>query len=163
MNGDVELAGEESFPLVDDEPRKNTWRNDQYIRDLLDRREKWVTVLSLSAAAAAFVFLADHPHETWLKFAPLVIGAFGSLYVFVVNCYYGQAEEISKKKTEAEKETVKERWCTSFAGSIGFLGCLNTLAPVLIGVLATVALFHGFLPATAPVPHTHNVSPAIPP
>lgn len=138
--------------------RNNRWSNDNYIRDLLDRREKWATVLSLSATAAAFVFLSNHSPKDWLKFIPSAIGVFGSLYVFTVNCYYEQAEEIAKQPTKAKKTNIKKRCLMSFGSSIGFLGLLNVAAPAIAGIIGTFALFKGFEPTIAMCPHTRRFS-----
>ena len=122
------------------------WAKDEYVRNLLDRRERWATVLSMTAVAASVLFLADHPHRSWLNLAPLAFGALGSLYVLVVNCYYKQAEAIANAKGEAEKEQIKARRWVSFAQEIRFLGRLNIVVPVVIGGFATLAMYFGLQP-----------------
>jgi hypothetical protein len=72
-----------------------SWQQDKYIRGMLDSREKWVTVISVTAASAMLLFLADRPHAIWLNIGPMFVGAIGSLFVLVINCYYKQAELIA--------------------------------------------------------------------
>ena len=117
------------------------WVDDAYIRNLLDTRERWGVLLSLTAVAGTLVFLSDHPHQPWLNAGPLVIGVFGSLFVLVVNCYYKQAEAFASAETDEARGAVRTKKWFTFAGSIRFLGWLHILAPTLVGTLAMVALF----------------------
>lgn len=122
------------------------WRDDQYIRTVLDGREKWGTVLSLSAVAGLFLFLAEHCHHGWLDYSTVVVGFLGSFYVIVVNCYYEQAEAVSKALEhdgESDAQRIKDRWALSFCRDIGILGWMNNVAPFALGVFATVALSAG--------------------
>lgn len=125
------------------------WHEGPYIRVLLDGREKWGTFLSLTAVAGTLVFLADHPHSLarWLDLGPVVIGAAGSLFVFVVNCYYKQAKAIAiARETPGNEHQVKEnedaRWLT-FASRIGILGWMHVAVPAFLGGIASLALIYG--------------------
>jgi len=123
------------------------WPDDRYTRGLLDAREKWSTVLSMTAMAGLVYFLSDHPHCYWLKLSPLAVGAFGTFYVFVVNCYYEQAEAIANARSEPPDQAkldpiIAAGWIAGVC-RIGFLGWMNTLAPLLVGVFATLALCFG--------------------
>jgi len=122
------------------------WSDDKYTRRLLDGREKWGTVLSLTAIAATLLFLADHPHRCWLNLGPIALGALGSLYVLVVNCYYEQAAAMAEAKNEADKTAIRSYLWVTFARQIGFLGWLNIVIPLLIGVSVTIALCLGIDP-----------------
>ena len=127
------------------------WMDDNYIRTLLDAREKWVTVLSVTAVAGSLVFLANHPHHSWLNLAPLAIGAFGSFYILVVNCYNEQAQALADaKEIKADESMIKgirdAAWIT-FASRIGCLGWINIIAPISIGTVSTAALYFGLLPS----------------
>jgi len=128
------------------------WHEDKYIRQFLDAREKWGTFLSLAAVAGLLLFLADHPHRPWVNLGPLVIGAFGSLFVLVVNCYNEQAEAIAQAQSKDDKDAVKQskaaKW-HKYAGDIGFLGWLHILAGIALGTLATLALFFGMVSVAA--------------
>ena len=127
------------------------WTDDSYIRTLLDAREKWVTVLSVTAVAGSLVFLSDHPHRSWLNLAPLAIGAFGSFYILVVNCYNEQAQALADaNEAKADNSVIKgirdAAWIT-FASRIGCLGWINIIAPIAIGAVSTAALCFGLLPS----------------
>ncbi len=131
---------------------KMAWFDDKYIRNLLDARERWGTLLSLTAVSGLLLFLADHPHHSWVNLGPVAIGAFGSLFVLVVNCYYKQAEDFANARSKSDEEEVKrikaDGWHT-YASHIGFLGLLNILAPIALGAIATLTLYWGILPAPA--------------
>ncbi len=126
------------------------WNDDNYIRTLLDAREKWVTALSITAVAGIFVFLADHPHHSWLNLAPFAIGVFGFFYILVVNSYNEQAQAIAEtieKSTEAaEIEKIKDDSWIKYIPKIGCLGWINIVAPLISGAFATIALYYGLLP-----------------
>ena len=122
------------------------WDDDSYIRNVLDGREKWGTVLSVTAAAALLVFLADHPHAAWVDFGPLLVGAMGSFYVLVVNSYHKQAEAIAEARSKGranEADTLKKKCSLTFVLRIRLLGRINIFAPVLVGLLATCVLRFG--------------------
>ena len=119
------------------------WRDDRYVRELLDTRERWGVLLSLTAIAAMLVFLAENPHRAWVKAAPLALGVLGSLYVLLVNCYYEQAEEIANAATDDAREDAKRARALAFAGRVGILGRLHIVAPVLVGALASLTLWFG--------------------
>jgi hypothetical protein len=126
------------------------WENDEYVRRLLDGREKWGTVLSTTAVAALLVFLWDHPHGRWLDFGPVIVGFFGSFYVLVVNSYYEQAEAIANARENTGGDSTIERirarcWC-EFVCQIGFLGWFNLMVPFAVGIFATLALLFGIVP-----------------
>jgi len=122
-----------------------SWPNDAYVRPFLDSREKWGTVMSVTAAAGLMVFLADQPHKDWLKYGPLVIGVFGSIYVFLVNCYYKQAEAMAGSSSDKEKQSTRAKSCLSFAHKLRILAWMNSLVPLLVGSAASVALKFGGL------------------
>ncbi len=129
-------------------------KEDEYIRDLLDKRERWGVVLSLTAVAGLFIFLSDHPntYSSLVNLAPFLIGAFGSLFILVVDCYYEQAKAISNalsKNNEDEASRHKDNRWYIYIRSIGFLGWLHILAPIVIGALATLTLYCGISVAHA--------------
>ena len=128
------------------------WVDDRYIRRLLDARERWGTLMSLTAVAALLLFLSDHPHRNWVNLGPLVLGACGSFYVLVVNCYYKQAEAFANARGKSDEEQVAriraKKW-HAYVPSVGILGWLHILAPIVLGAFATLALSYGVLPAPA--------------
>jgi hypothetical protein len=117
------------------------YSDDHYIRELLDRREKWGVLLSLTAIAGLLLFLSDHPHRNCVNFAPLLIGLCGSFFVFIVNCYNHQAKAIADGVAKP-RET---RW-HEYVKDIGILGWLHILVPVFVGALAAATLLYGVLP-----------------
>lgn len=125
------------------------WNDNKYIRDLLDKRERWGAILSLTAVAGLLFFLWDHPHRSLVKLGPFAIGAFGSLFILVVDCYYKQAEAIADAKTKEDKDKIKKLKWYKYVLSIKILGWLHILAPIVIGVLATLVLYCGIPSAPA--------------
>ena len=119
------------------------WNDDRYVRNLLDARERWGILLSLTAVVGLFLFLWDHSHCSWVKLGPVVIGAIGSFFVFVVDCCYEQAEAIADAKTKEDKKRSKKLKWHAFAGDIRFLGWLHILVPIVLGSLATLTLYYG--------------------
>jgi len=121
-------------------------KEDAYIRNLLDTRERWGVLLSLTAVAGLLIFLSDHPHHSWVNLGPFVIGVFGSLFILVVNCYNKQAEAISNalsKNNKDEANRHKDNGWYIYIPSIRILGWLHILAPTVIGALATLILYCG--------------------
>lgn len=122
------------------------WDDDPYTRKLLDARERWGTLMSLTAVAALLMFLSDHSHSNWIKLGPLVLGVYGSLYVLVVNCYYKQGAAVATAENKEEEKAKK--WYV-YAPRIRILGWLHILAPVVLGAFATLTLYCGLLPTPA--------------
>ena len=123
-----------------------SWQDDKYQRKLLDGREKWGTVLSITAVVGLLLFLADHPHSYFLNFSPIFVGLLGSLYVVAVNSYYKQAEAISKAKEIGNKEkadSIRAKSWYKFTHRIRFLGWFNSIVPLVLGILVFVALTWG--------------------
>ncbi|MGE0375634.1 MAG: hypothetical protein AB7Q45_09490 [Planctomycetaceae bacterium] len=120
------------------------WENDDYVRRLLDGRERWGTVLSVTTIAGLLVFLWDRPHRSWLNLVPFIVGLCGTVYVLAVNSYYEQAEGIANARNspagEAEVRRIKAICWIAFARQIGFLGWFNVIVPVAVGAFATLAL-----------------------
>ena len=122
------------------------WDNDEYVRTLLDGREKWGTFLSLTAIAALFSFLSQTAYANWVNFIPLAIGAFGALFVLVAACYLEQAEASSRameRGGELAAKQIKDAVWSTFIRKVGIFGWLHITAPPLFGFLATVALCCG--------------------
>ena len=136
------------------------WIDDKYIRNLLDGRERWGTLLSVTAVAAFPLFLAEHPHRSWVNLGPLAVGLFGTFFVLVVDCYYEQAEAFAnarEKSGENALAQVKSNKWYSYISSIGILGWLHILAPIILGALATLVLYFGFEPSPPAAQNTKNV------
>ena len=122
------------------------WLDDHYIRNLLDGREKWGTLLSLTAIGSLFMFLSEHPYTGWVNLAPILIGLYGTLFVLVADCYYEQAEAFAaamETKAEEKASQVKNKPWSTFIWTIGFFGWLHIMAPLILGILATLVLYYG--------------------
>ena len=110
---------------------------------MLDAREKWGVLLSLTAIAGLLHLLSDQSHFTRVNVAPAVIGVFGTFFVLVVNCYNKQAEAIANAQTEIDKEKNRSLKWYKYALRIKTLGWLHILAPIVIGTFAMLMLFFG--------------------
>lgn len=116
---------------------------------MLDAREKWGTLLSLTAIAGLLHLLSDQARFTWAYVGPVVIGAIGSFFVLVVNCYNKQAKDIANAQTKIEKEKKSDLKWYKYILRIRFLGWFHILAPIVIGAFAMLMLLLGIHSAPA--------------
>lgn len=117
---------------------------DTSVRTLLDSREKWGVGLSLAGVAATTAFLAAHGHNSWVKISPALVGAFGSYYVFVVNAYIKQADDLDQNGIDPPaREAILKKPLSRYWPRIRRLGRLHIFAPLLFGALGSAALWFG--------------------
>ena len=118
--------------------KSRAWKAAPYIRKLLDTRERWVTVISLTAIALSFNLAVEKKVD--IGRLPIWIGLAASIYIAVVNCYY----------KGAEAEGAKTGWRSLLLiYKIGPLGLLQVAIPVVCGVIAVA-----HLPTTISAPAT---------
>ena len=100
------------------------WYAHPYGRQLLDQREKWGVTFSISLVLGVTYFLLSRSHPLSVDFIPLIIGTWGSLFVYCVNHYHSDARS---RSVGAKKK-------------IGPLGWMHITTPLFIAALATAVL-----------------------